>query len=143
MYSLDENWAFAVSVLAHRVARRVAGTLADVSSLNLSQWRVLAAVADRAGRTASEVVALTPMDKGLVSRAVKHLVEAGLLERRQSPTDARCAHLHLSSEGRAEHARILQALRDRGATGEDLSGASALNTQLHAMIDAYDAEPDA
>ena len=43
MYSLDDNWVFAVSVLAHRVARRVAGVLAETSALNLSQWRVLAA----------------------------------------------------------------------------------------------------
>ena len=138
MYSLDDNWVFAVSVLAHRVARRVAGVLAETSALNLSQWRVLAAVADRPGLSASEVVALTPMDKGLVSRAVKHLVEAGLIERRASDTDARRAHLHLSDKGRTEHARILKALRAAQATGERLPGAPDLNEALRAMTAAYD-----
>ena len=137
MYPLDDNWAFSVSVLAHRLSRRVAGVVGSCSALNLSQWRVLAAIADRPGLSASEVVALTPMDKGLVSRAVKHLVAASLLERRASAQDARRAHLFLTDAGRAEYETIVDALRAAGATGEGLPGAEALNRAVKAMIAAY------
>lgn len=115
---LDEAWIYKVTVLADRVARRIAETVQGVSALNLSQWRVLAAVADTPGRTASQLVAVTPMDKGIVSRAVAALVADGLLARQASTSDARSAHLHLTPAGAAVYDAIIAALRARGATGD-------------------------
>ncbi len=91
-YALDDAWIYKVAVLADLVASRVLKAVQSVSSLNLSQWRVLAALADKPGRTASEVVAITPMDKAIVSRAAASLVDQGLVERRASATDGRVSH---------------------------------------------------
>ena len=141
VFPLQDNWPYAVSVLADRVARRVGAVVAANSALNLSQWRVLAAVAEQPGRMAREVVAITPMDKGLVSRAVARLVELGLMERRRSDSDGRAAHLHLTEAGQAAFDTIITALRAADATGEDLRGGQVLNAALSAMIARYDALP--
>ena len=67
--------------------------------LNLSQWRVLAAVAEQPGRTAVEVVRITPMDKGIVSRATRGLLDLGLIRREASQLDGRLSHLFLTDAG--------------------------------------------
>ncbi len=67
--------------------------------LNLSQWRVMAAVAEVPGRTSVEVVTVTPMDKGIVSRATKALLSMGLLRREASQLDGRISHLFLTDDG--------------------------------------------
>jgi len=141
---LEQNWAYKVTVLADRIGRHVAVRVEAASGLNLSQWRVLAAVADRPGRTASEVVAMTPMDKGIVSRAVGFLVERGLLERRASSRDARRSHLFLTDAGQRIHAGIVGELNRSGASG--LSTATpeareALIGLLDAFIAAYPPGP--
>lgn len=136
-YELDSNWVFSVAVLADQVARRVSNIVNRVSQLNLSHWRVLAAVADKPGRTASEVVDLTPMDKGVVSRAVRHLAETGLLERRSSSTDGRLSYLFMTEAGETTYETIVAALREEGVTGESLPGGDALNSALKEMIRLY------
>ena len=96
---LDEYWPYQVMVLADRIARRTAAVVRDKAGLNLSQWRVLAALAEKPGRTAVDVVAMTPMDKGIVSRATKALLGNGLLFREASQADGRVSHLYLTEKG--------------------------------------------
>lgn len=96
---LDAYWPYQVMVLADRIARRTAAVVRDKAGLNLSQWRVLAALAEKPGRTAVDVVAMTPMDKGIVSRATKALLENGLLLRKASQADGRVSHLYLTGKG--------------------------------------------
>ena len=95
---LDHYWPYQITVLADRIARRT-GRIVKEHGLNLSQWRVLAAVAEVPGRTAVEVVRVTPMDKGIVSRATRGLLDQGLLRREASQTDGRLGHLFLTTEG--------------------------------------------
>lgn len=136
---LDDNWAYKVSVLADLIARRVSAVV-QRHGINLSQWRVLAALADRPGRSASEVVAVTPMDKGIVSRAVAALVDRGLVERRASPTDRRLSHLWLTGDGMLLYQQTLRALHESRAIGDHTigeEGARLLQTQLDAAIAAY------
>ncbi|WP_298917945.1 MarR family transcriptional regulator [uncultured Algimonas sp.] len=131
--SLDASWIYKVAVLADRVARHTSQTASDVAGLNLSQWRVLAAIADETGRTASQVVALTPMDKGLVSRAVATLVEAGLVQREASDQDGRRAHLHLTPRGRQTYDRIIDRLRLSGGLGWNMLSASGTDRFLKTL----------
>ena len=96
--SLDTFLLYKVSLLADLIARRTSA-IAKQQSLNISHWRVLAAIADSPGRTANQVVAITPMDKGIVSRAVKGLIESGYVTRKASDADGRIAHLFLTDTG--------------------------------------------
>ena len=95
---LDDYWPYQITVLADRIARRTTKTV-KAHNLNLSQWRVLAAVAEVPGRTSVEVVQITPMDKGIVSRATKALLDRGLVRRQASQSDGRISHLHLTASG--------------------------------------------
>lgn len=122
---LDASWTYKLTVLADRVARRAAAIASDVGGLNLSQWRVLAAVADAEGRTSSQVVALTPMDKGIVSRAVASLVQQGVLRREASKRDGRMSHLYMTPKGEALYDAIWARMQDSGADGQDLLDGAA------------------
>ena len=95
---LDTYWPYQIIVLAERLSRRTS-TIVKQHGLNLSQWRVLAAIAEVPGRSSVEVVSITPMDKGIVSRATKGLLEQGLIYRTASQSDGRISHLHLTEAG--------------------------------------------
>ncbi|MEM7729604.1 MAG: MarR family winged helix-turn-helix transcriptional regulator [Pseudomonadota bacterium] len=138
--SLERNWLYKLAVLSDRIARHTGQVAARMADLNLSQWRVLVAIADRDGRFASEVVDLTPMDKGIVSRAVNHLVARGHLLRRPSPHDARRAHLHLTPEGLRVFELISGELLRSGAASETLlppRDADRLGQLIDAVLDVY------
>ena len=49
---LNEYWPYQVTVLADRIARLTSAIVKREAGLNLSQWRVLAAIAEAPGRTA-------------------------------------------------------------------------------------------
>ena len=103
---LDTYWPYLVTVLADRIARRTTRIVKE-HALNLSQWRVMAALADVPGRSSKEVVALTPMDKGIVSRATKALLQMGLVRREASQLDGRRSHLFLTEPGQVLYATIV------------------------------------
>ncbi|MEM7568607.1 MAG: MarR family transcriptional regulator [Pseudomonadota bacterium] len=108
--TLDAYWPYHVAVLGDLIARHTAHLARVHGDLNLSQWRVLAAVGEAPGRTAREVVDLTPMDKGIVSRAVSALIDRALMERQAKADDRRQVALSLTKEGQAVYARIGAAL---------------------------------
>ena len=107
---LDHYWPYQITVLADRIGRRTTRIVKE-RGLNLSQWRVLAAVAEMPGRTAVQVVRVTPMDKGIVSRATRGLLDQGLLRREASQTDGRLGHLFLTDEGQAARVVALSIVR--------------------------------
>ena len=96
--SLDDFWPYQVTVLSDRIARRTSKIVKE-HGLNLSQWRVMAAIAEVPGRTSVEVVTVTPMDKGIVSRGTKALLEMGFVRREASQSDGRISHLYLTDAG--------------------------------------------
>ena len=115
--TLEQEWAYKVTVLADLVYRRVSTTVQQESGLNISQWRVMTAVADKEGRSASQVADMTPMDKGIVSRAVSTLVEKEMLERRASSTDGRLSLLYLTEAGKDLHQKLSHAMAEDGTDG--------------------------
>ena len=104
---LDTYWPYQLTVLADRISRRTARVVKEKADLNLSQWRVLAAIAEQPGRTAIEVVAVTPMDKGIVSRGTKTLLDMGLIVREASQDDGRVSHLNLTKQGLELYHRLI------------------------------------
>lgn len=131
---LADSWTYKVTVLSDMVARRVARIVSEISGLNLSQWRVMIAVADQAGRTVSDVVTVTPMDKTIVSRSAQHLVKIGLLTRTASALDGRVSHLNLTETGQNLYNEIMQKLDFHDANGKDLMGSNE-ETELLNLLD--------
>ncbi|NNE56707.1 MAG: MarR family transcriptional regulator [Hellea sp.] len=124
---LDDYWPYQVSVLADLIAKHTTSVLKAHGDLNLSQWRVLAAVAELPGRTAAEVVTVTPMDKGIVSRATATLVADGILEKIGDADDKRRSRLYVTNSGAKSYQAIRKALTSQTA---GVQTKTSLNTDL-------------
>ena len=134
---LDQFWPYLVTVLADRIARRTSRII-KARNLNLSQWRVLAAIAEVPGRTSAEVVTITPMDKGIVSRATKALLEMGYVRREASQTDGRLSHLHLTKAGATLYQEIIPSVQEvTQLASESLSKErqEQLSKELNALVE--------
>lgn len=107
---LSKFWPYQVVVLADQISRHTMSVAKEKAGLNLSQWRVLAAVAEKPGRSAAEVTALTPMDKTIVSRAVSSLSEAGFIIKSTHAHDKRSSRLDVTLKGKQTYAQIAKQL---------------------------------
>ena len=105
---LENFWSYQVVVLADQVSRYTLDIVRTEANLNQSQWRVLAAVADKPGRSAAEVTTVTPMDKTIVSRAVASLIKGGFITRTPSEDDKRIGALEMTQLG-AERYDLISA----------------------------------
>ena len=103
---LNSFWAYQVIVLAGKIGRHTLSIAREYGGLNLSQWRVIAAIGESPGRTAAEVVDITPMDKGIVSRAVAALIDDCLVEKKLDETDKRRSSLQLTPTGEETYQTI-------------------------------------
>lgn len=108
---LDSFLPYQITFLADRITRETAAVAKRHDGLNVSHWRVMAALADQPGRTANAVVSVTPMDKGIVSRAVKTLIDMGYVLREASATDGRIGYLYLTPMGLAKYRKIAHEIR--------------------------------
>jgi len=120
---LDNFWAYQVVVLADQVSRYTLDIVRKEAKLNQSQWRVLAAIADKPGRSSAEVTAVTPMDKTIVSRAVASLLKLDMIKRTPSMDDKRIAVLEMTELGAQRYALISAKLAET-LNAKVLNGAS-------------------
>jgi DNA-binding MarR family transcriptional regulator len=137
---LDDFLPYRLAVLSHRLSEALAAIYEDLHRLSTPQWRVMAAVADVPGRTAQDVVRMTPMEKATVSRAVAALIGRGFLKREADDRDGRAARLFLTEAGRAAYADIapavsaiearLEAALPNGARTRILQTLASLETAL-------------
>lgn len=116
--NLNDFWPYQAVVLADQISRYTLSIVRTEAGLNLSQWRVLAAVAEEPGRTAAQVTAITPMDKTIVSRAVSSLITLGLITKTSDTSDKRRSSLSTTPAGQEIYVKVAQhlnsALMDRG-----------------------------
>lgn len=107
---LDNFWPYQAVFLADQISRFTLATAKAEAGLNLSQWRVLAAIAQTPGCTAAEVVTITPMDKTIVSRAVSSLIDCKLIIKTAEKDDKRKSSLTATEQGLASYERIATLL---------------------------------
>lgn len=107
---LESFWPYQAVVLADKISRFTLATAKAEAGLNLSQWRVLAAVSEKSGRTAAQVAAITPMDKTIISRAVSSLIDSGLIVKTPDGQDKRRFSLTATSAGQKIYIAIAQKL---------------------------------
>lgn len=110
-FLLSEFLPYRIVVLGDRLSRRLARAYAG-EGVTIPEWRVLAVISQKDRMAARDVVAMTPLDKMAVSRAVVALEEKGLVRRSEHPEDRRVALLALSAEGRAVFNRIARLALD-------------------------------
>ena len=104
--SLEDFWPYQAVVLADQISRYTLSVVRTEAELNLSQWRVLAAIAEEPGRTAAQVTAITPMDKTIVSRAVSSLLALELVTKISDSSDKRRSSLSVTANGKTIYENV-------------------------------------
>ncbi|WP_394692331.1 MarR family winged helix-turn-helix transcriptional regulator [Hyphobacterium sp.] len=103
---LEAYLPYRLSVASNRASRWVARSYEAKFGLSIWQWRVIAVLGGADRLTAQELTAATAMDKVNVSRAVRALIERGLVNRQKHQSDGRSALLELTSAGRSVYDEV-------------------------------------
>jgi DNA-binding MarR family transcriptional regulator len=103
---LDSSVFFKLVRVVNLTARPFSESIGKAHRLSLNEWRVLLVLANHSGVAASEVTALTGLDKMSVSRAIAALVRQGRVVRKVDVADRRRMLLRLSAEGERVYERI-------------------------------------
>ncbi len=97
-FVLEHFLPYRVSLLSNTVSEGISVAYRNAHGLSVPEWRVIAVLGRFPGHTASEVVQQTAMDKVTVSRAVRKLIDKGLVEHSDKATDRRRQPLKLTPE---------------------------------------------
>ena len=103
---LDSSVFFKLVRVVNLTARPFSESIGKAHRLSLNEWRVLLVLANHGGVAASEVTALTGLDKMSVSRAIAALVRQARVVRKVDAADRRRMLLRLSAEGERLYERI-------------------------------------
>jgi DNA-binding MarR family transcriptional regulator len=109
--TLERFLPYRLSVLANTVGLKVATTYDQRFGISISEWRVMAMLAQHPDISAVDVAERTAMDKVAVSRAVQGLLAKNLIKRETHAEDRRRSMLTLSANGRSVYRRVVPAAR--------------------------------
>lgn len=139
---LERRVSYRISRLHGRLNAQAARILSNSADISLSQWRILVMVDVDNEISATEIVRRTKMDKAMVSRAIKGLSEAGLVQVIVSKEDQRLHKVRMTDQGRARFERALPAMlerQDRLVEGLDAEEQDQLFSILAKLEDAISA----
>ncbi|KGD95719.1 hypothetical protein JL39_19875 [Rhizobium sp. YS-1r] len=94
-------------VVPYRLARsnaemvKLLSLLCEVHGFKLNIWRVMSAIGSYQPISPMEIGRHTTIDKAMVSRAIRELVDRGLIDRRSDERDARWAQIEFTPAGTA------------------------------------------
>lgn len=111
-FTLADSFSHRLNVVARRVTQIFARRYVAECGVNISEWRVLAVVAERGPISPSQVSVAAEMDKVKVSRAVATLVQRGFLKQVTDARDGRMRILSLTRKGASAHAQAAEITRD-------------------------------
>lgn len=95
-FALENFLPYRLSLLSNTVSEGIARAYRKAHDLTVTEWRVIAVLGRFPGETASQIVDRTAMDKVTVSRAVRKLLERGVVERSPVEQDRRRQALRLT-----------------------------------------------
>ena len=92
-----------------------AGRILAEFDITLTQWRLIALVANEGADSLREIAEISSIDKGLLSRNLNTLIEKGLMTRTSDPDDRRLKRLALTAKGARLHEKALPVMMRRYA----------------------------
>ncbi|BDX00236.1 MarR family winged helix-turn-helix transcriptional regulator [Maricaulis maris] len=113
--SLRDYLPYRLAVTSNQVSRLIARAYQDRFGLTIWEWRVIALLGEAEPMTAQALSDIAAMDKVSVSRAVKTLVERGLVVQAERESDRRSRDLHLTEAGRRTYREITPVALDAEA----------------------------
>ncbi|WP_025770845.1 MarR family winged helix-turn-helix transcriptional regulator [Thioalkalivibrio sp. HK1] len=123
---------YRLAFVQSRLNRQALRILSRNFGLTLSEWRVLALISGSKETSSRSLTEISTMDKGLVSRTIKGLVKAGLLQGRTNTADHRQYLWSPTRKGHALYKAALPVMRKR----QRYLRASLDETQLHHLLSA-------
>ena len=103
---VDDSIFFKLVRVVNLTARPFSESIGKAHHLSLNEWRILLVLANHPRVVASEVAALTGLDKMTVSRAIAALERRGRVVRKVDDADRRRMLLRLSAAGERLYERI-------------------------------------
>ena len=143
-FTLDDFLPYQLSVLSNTVSRAISRLYAERFQLSITEWRVIAILAQHPAISAREVAERAAMDKVAVSRAVANLIDADRVRRATAAEDRRRSILTLTDEGRRIHAEVVPAAKASEAAllsilePEQREQLRDILTQLHSRASALE-----
>lgn len=110
---LSSFLTYRISRLHQKLNTQASKLLSETVGVTLNQWRMIAFIGGAKTVTASQLVKYSAMDKGLVSRNVKSLIEGGLVASSENSEDNRVHILSLTPEGQKVFDTALPMMRRR------------------------------
>lgn len=136
--TLDRFVPFRLSVASNAVSEAVARVYRALFNLSITEWRLVAVLAETSGLSQQAIGARTRMDKVTVSRAAIALARRGLIHRSGDPADGRAYLLRLTEDGRTLYAAVApkaQAMEREllaGFAADEVAALSAMLRRLEA-----------
>lgn len=112
---LQQMVTFRISRLHARMNAQATKILKETADISLMQWRVFVMLETLGKITPSEIVRQTDLDKGQLSRAVKTMIEQGLISSETSESDHRAQYIDFTEKGLEVFHRARPQMRDRQA----------------------------
>ncbi len=110
---LHQFLTFRLSRVQAKLNAQANALLGHHSGLTLSKWRILALVGAAGETRLSDLARIAALDKGLLSRNLKIMVEDGLVASKQDDVDHRVQHLTLTESGQELFEHTLPQMRLR------------------------------
>jgi DNA-binding MarR family transcriptional regulator len=128
--TLEDFIPYKLSVVANRVSQSIGRLFETQFNIQVPEWRIMMALYAYDDLVFNEVVERTSMDKARVSRAQRRLVDLGLIDSINDPTDGRKVILSLTGKGEKMCCDILPEAAKREAWYLE-----ALDEQEHHQLD--------
>ena len=99
--------------LAGKISNSASATYRPRFGIGITDWRIMAMLASQAWISAGRICAATGLDKAAVSRSLRALERAGMIDIRADPADQRRQSVALTRQGVAMHDRIVALAVER------------------------------
>lgn len=135
---LDNFLPYRLSITSNAVSDAIAGTYRALFGLRISEWRLIAVLAEDGAMSQQALCGRTRMDKVTVSRAAIALVDRGVVARAANPDDQRSHLLTLTPDGWALYEQIApKALELQQRIFADIDSEEL--ERFHAMLERLEA----
>lgn len=109
---LDHFIPYAMYRITNRLNMELQSDLAPLK-INVSRWRVLAALTAKDGRTMGELSQFTMMEQSSISRVVDRMVEEGLVIRQTQKQDNRYILVYMCEKGHEKFKTVFPKVIER------------------------------
>lgn len=110
---LDRHVPYFFTILSMELSRGAARLYRQIAGIGITEWRIICVIAAVPNIPAQQVCEITAIDKAAVSRGLKTLAKAGLVELTTARSDSRAKMVGLSNHGRRIHNLVIEIALER------------------------------